>query len=107
MVSSVCSIQNPFSMSTGCDGLSSLLHSLSPGEQPIVNVPGAIHTYFCPSIGLSQIFGCGLASRSAELSRGAFGSVVRDFDHSRYTIALASKANNTNATAIIVRRLCA
>src|ERR1019366_6589885 len=52
-VTSVCPIQKPFVMVTWCGGFSSSPQSLSPGEQPIMKVPGGIHTYFNPSLGLT------------------------------------------------------
>ena len=40
----VCPSQTPLLMVTRWEGFSSAEHSVSPGEQPIMNVSGGIHT---------------------------------------------------------------
>jgi hypothetical protein len=52
-VTSVWPLQKPLLIVTWCVGFSSREHLLSPGEQPIMNVPGGIRTYFNPSFGFS------------------------------------------------------
>src|SRR5580698_4639901 len=52
-VTGVCPIQKPLAMFTSWAGFSSSLHSLSPGEHPIVNLPGGTNTYFRPSRGFT------------------------------------------------------
>src|SRR5215468_4826968 len=56
-VASVLPIQKPLVIVTWCAGCSLGRQVGSPGEQPIVKLPGAIQTYSRPSCGLIFVLG--------------------------------------------------
>jgi len=88
-------------------------HPLSFGEQPIMNVPGGIPTYFSPSLGLTLTFpGVGPSSASGVSALGfrPAGKVTRDnglvtfstgsgLNWEKYQLPTAIKVSATTAMA--------
>src|ERR1017187_1006722 len=63
-------------MATSCAGLSLSSHSASPGEQPIVNLPGGIQTYVSPSFGFTFVVPTAMVDGGAAGASGGGGGIV-------------------------------
>ena len=84
-VTSVCPIQKPLVRVTWWAGFSSSSQSLSPAEQPMVNVPGGIHTYVSPSFRFTLV---------SPARRSAFWPEREKVEHDRLSVTASPRCRH-------------